>query len=171
MKETVRKRKLPEGWYPDTENGVINSIKSWESIKSQIDGNAVVVPHAGWYFSGKIASNTIKQISGETDIIVIAGGHLSEYDYVMAAEENYFETPLGNLKNSGALCEKLFDSAIVKSDRLADNTVEIQLPFVKYYFPDAEIIWLRMPPDFKKLRKYLKYSNHLKKKQAGKYLL
>ena len=153
MKGTVRKRKLPEGWYPDTENGVVSSIKNWESGNIKYEGKSVVVPHAGWYFSGKIASNTIKLISKESDIIVVAGGHLSEYDSVLLAEEDFYETPLGNLKKSDSLFNKLFDSEIVKADRIPDNTVEIQLPFVKYYFPESEIIWLRMPPDIEKVEK------------------
>ena len=151
MKETVRKRRLPEGWYPDTENGVIKSIENWEDSNTGIKAKSVVVPHAGWYFSGRIASNTIKLISGESDIVVIAGGHLSEYDSVLIAEEDYYETPLGNLKKSAPLFEKLFDSEIVKTDRIQDNTVEVQLPFIKYYFPESEIIWLRMPPHYEKV--------------------
>ncbi len=153
MKEKLRKRRLPEGWYPDTEKGVTGSIKSWEKINTETKARSVVVPHAGWYFSGKIASNTIRLLSDDSSIIVVAGGHLSEYDPVLVAEEESFETPLGNIRNSPDLLDKLFDSEIVTADRVPDNTVEIQLPFVKNFFPSAEIIWLRMPPEAEKVRK------------------
>ena len=153
MKEKLRKRRLPEGWYPDTEKGVKGNIKSWEKINTETKARSVVVPHAGWYFSGKIASNTIRLLSDDSSIIVVAGGHLSEYDPVLVAEEESFETPLGNIRNSPDLLDKLFDSEIVTADRVPDNTVEIQLPFVKNFFPSAEIIWLRMPPEAEKVRK------------------
>ncbi len=32
-------------------------------------------------------------------------------------------------------------------DRFADNTVEIHLPVVKYLFPDARLLWVRLPAD------------------------
>ncbi len=153
MKDTVRKRRLPEGWYPDTENAVNTSIEKWEEKKQGQKGKSVIVPHAGWYFSGKIAANTIKLLSEESDIIVIAGGHLGSNDSVLIADEAYFETPLGEIKNSVQLLEKLLDSEIVKPDRVPDNTVEIQLPFVKKYFPETEIIWIRIPPEYEKVRK------------------
>ena len=168
MIEKIRKRRLPEGWYPDTENSVISSIKDWEQNNVDISGRSVVVPHAGWYFSGRIASNTIKLLSKDSDIIVIAGGHLSEFDPVLTAVEDRFETPLGDLNNSEGLLEKLLDSEIVKPDRFPDNTVEIQLPFVKYYFPESEVIWLRIPPEYNKVRKISELLNEYKKRTGLK---
>jgi AmmeMemoRadiSam system protein B len=153
MKENIRRRKLPEGWYPDTEKGVLSSIENWESGNQERSGKSVVVPHAGWYFSGKIASNTIKLLDKNTDIIVVAGGHLSEYDSVLVADEDYFETPLGNIRNSQILKKQLLNEDFIKTDRVPDNTVEIQLPFVKNYFPESEIIWMRVPPDIEKVKK------------------
>ncbi len=151
MNKTIRKRKLPEGWYPYSGKSVSKSIKEWEDGTAVENSKSVIVPHAGWYFSGRIACNTIRRICKKTDIIVVAGGHLSEFDPVMIAEEDYFETPVGNIKNSVKLCENLLSLKITRPDRVPDNTVEIQLPFIKYYFPDAEIIWIRIPPDYKKV--------------------
>ena len=153
MKETIRKRSLPAGWYPDTEYEVLKNIESWDKIDIVKSAKSVVVPHAGWFFSGKIAANTIKQLSKETDIIIIAGGHLSEYDYVLVADEDYFETPMGNLKSSHILKEKLRGEEYVRADTVPDNTVEVQLPFVKKYFPESEIIWMRVPPEPVKVKK------------------
>ena len=42
MKETVRRRRLPEGWYPDTEHSVISTIKDWEQNKVNIKGNVKI---------------------------------------------------------------------------------------------------------------------------------
>lgn len=153
MKENIRRRKLPEGWYPDSEKGVLSSIENWEDGNHKKCGKSVVVPHAGWYFSGKIAANTIKLLDKNADIIVIAGGHLGVNNSVLVAEENFFETPLGSVSNSEILKEKLLKEDFTKPDRDPDNTVEIQLPFVKKYFPDSEIIWMRVPPDFEKVKK------------------
>lgn len=153
MKEKIRRRKLPEGWYPDSEKGVLSSIENWENGNFEKSCRSVVVPHAGWYFSGKIAANTIKLLHKDTGIIVIAGGHLSVNDSVLVAEEDFFETPLGNISNSEILKNILLSLDFTMPDRILDNTVEIQLPFIKKYFPESEIIWMRVPPDFEKVKK------------------
>jgi AmmeMemoRadiSam system protein B len=37
-------------------------------------------------------------------------------------------------------------------DRYADNTVEVQLPLVRYFFPEAKILWLRFGAGIEALR-------------------
>ncbi len=108
-------------------------------------------PSCRMVFSGRIASNTIKLLSSDSDIIIIAGGHLSELDSVLTAEENKFETPLGYINNSEVLLEKLIDLKIVKPDRVPD--IQLRYSFLcKILFPKSEVIWLRMPPDYNKVK-------------------
>ena len=168
MKENIRRRKLPEGWYPDTKKGVLSSIENWENGNHEMLAKSVVVPHAGWYFSGKIASNTIKLLDKDTDIIVVAGGHLSVNDSVLVAEEGFFETPLGNINNSEILKDLLLSLDFIMPDRVLDNTVEIQLPFIKKNFPESEIIWMRVPPDFEKVKKVSEMLVSFEKKSGKK---
>ena len=111
-----------------------------------------IVPHAGWYFSGSIACNVIHCLTKEKspDVFVIFGMHLHSGSpaYIMA--EGAWETPFGNLEIETALASELnetFTFQIETADRFTqDNTIELQLPFIKYFFKDAKIVPIGAPP-------------------------
>jgi AmmeMemoRadiSam system protein B len=42
------------------------------------------------------------------------------------------------------LRDALMDSLGGSADRYTDNTVEVQLPLVRYFFPQAKLLWLRL---------------------------
>jgi hypothetical protein len=80
------------------------------------------------------------------DTVVVVGGHLPTEGGVFAALEDGFETPLGVIENDKELLEDLRTAMSLQEDVYADNTVEIQLPLVKYLFPHAKVVALRVPP-------------------------
>ena len=110
------------------------------------------MPHAGWYFSGSLACNVIHCLADETvpDVIVIFGMHLHAGSpfYIMADGE--WETPFGNLPIEKELAGELirrFDFQIETADRFSpENTIELQLPFIKYFFNDVKIVPIGVPP-------------------------
>jgi MEMO1 family protein len=110
---------------------------------------AVVAPHAGWAFSGRLAAAALAGLAPAPTIAVI-GGHLSGREPPLAAPEDGFETPLGDLASDLELREALRSELARRGlalgeDDEADNTVEVQLPLVAALFPDARVLWLRAP--------------------------
>lgn len=151
---SVRPRYLPSGWYPDSRNNTERKIKGYldqlEEIKTPcISG---IVPHAGWDFSGRIAINVIRHLDPDNETVVIVGGHLSQTSSIYAAFEEEYETPLGNIKADLQLLEGLNALTTVYEDTKPDNTVEVQLSFVKYLFPKSMVLGLRAPPSDKALK-------------------
>jgi AmmeMemoRadiSam system protein B len=64
--------------------------------------------------------------------------------------EGAWETPFGAIeidnKLASELCQK-FSFHIETADRFTqDNTIELQLPFIKYFFKDAKIVPIGAPP-------------------------
>jgi len=61
-----------------------------------------------------------------------------------------WETPFGNLRIAGDLAgdlaEKFTFSVNRDEDFSRDNTIELQLPFVKYFFGSADFIPIGVPP-------------------------
>jgi hypothetical protein len=145
----IRKRMLPVGWYPDSGEEIKAQIMGWEKADGNYGqmrvGRAGVVPHAGWFFSGKIAWRVFSSL-GRADTVVILGGHLSPDDGPRGYDYEGFETPLGVLEADLPLLEKLRSAISFIPDKGPDNTVEIQLPLVKYAFPRAKAVCLRVPP-------------------------
>jgi AmmeMemoRadiSam system protein B len=57
-----------------------------------------------------------------------------------------FETPLGNAETDRDFLANLTAHLPCGADAARDNTVEVQLPFVKSAFPHARVAGLRVPP-------------------------
>jgi len=144
----VRKRHLPLGWYPGSADEVRRAIAGMlpKAAVSSPGCMAGVAPHAGWEFSGALALEVFSRISPSMDTLVIIGGHLGPSDGILCAFEDAFETPLGEIQSDPELLTGLRSRLRMREDAYADNTVEIQLPFVKYLFPDARILGMRAAP-------------------------
>lgn len=144
----VRRRYLPPGWYPGAEENAREAIENMErSINPEpARGIAGIVPHAGWEFSGGLAFEVLSRISRTMDTIVIIGGHLGPADGILCAFEDSYETPLGLLPADLELLAAVRAAVPVTEDRSADNTVEVQLPFVRYLFPAAKVLGMRASP-------------------------
>jgi AmmeMemoRadiSam system protein B len=155
----MRKRYLPEGWYPDEASLVERSLSSWTAhLRASGGGRAIaaIAPHAGWAFSGRLAAEAVWSLR-ESETVAIFGGHLPSSSPPLAAFEDGFETPLGPAKADIELRESL--AAILseekglpaeappalRPDSTPDNTVEILLPMAKSRFPKARFLWLRAP--------------------------
>ncbi len=143
----IRKRSLPNGWYPKTKIEAEENYCEWKNVYSKrCIASACIVPHAGWYFSGKLAFNAIRMLSNVSETIVIIGGHLPIGGGILAAREQGYDTPHGIIKADTELLEHLEKEISIKPDIHQDNTVEINLPFIKYLYPKAKVLWMRAEP-------------------------
>ncbi|MQY77403.1 MAG: AmmeMemoRadiSam system protein B [Spirochaeta sp.] len=150
----LRKRGLPPGWYPLTELKTRERIEEYLKNLAKPDHNAMagIVPHAGWEFSGRVALAVLQNIYLESGTVVVIGGHLPAEAGVLAASEEEYETPLGNIDADMELLKALKELIPVHTDRYPDNTVEVQLPFIKYLFPRAKALALRAAPAAEAIR-------------------
>ena len=117
--------KLGPGYIPD--------------IKEQNDPpKGVIVPHAGYSFSGGIASNSYKEIaeSGFGDLFIILGpNHHGIGSGVSLYPGDYWETPLGKVPIDKKTVEGLA-GGIIDLDEIAhsyaENSIEVQIPFLQF---------------------------------------
>lgn len=144
----IRRRLLPSGWYPKTRE---ETIKWLESLKADLKVEAAevwagVAPHAGWEFSGKAALQVFLAIKNAPETLAVVGGHLHPGDGILAAREDGYETSFGVVEADQDLLAYLEERLDLQEDKGADNTVEVQLPFIAALFPRARVLWLRAAP-------------------------
>ena len=153
-----RKRALPRGWYPADKNECQREIESylegWTPSQLQLTkGLGGIVPHAGWYFSGKLATRVFHslKLKSKVEVVVLYGGHLSPEDLPKIVTEEACETPFGDIEIDTGFVKNLMGRMDVKkeSPTSGDNTVEIQLAMVKYFFPEAKLVAIRSPLSLK----------------------
>ena len=153
-----RKRILPRGWYPYDEKGCKREMESYLEgwAPSQVPsskGRGGIIPHAGWYFSGKLATRVFYslKLKNKAEVVVLYGGHLSSEDVPRIVTEEACETPLGDIEIHAGFVKNLMKSMEMRkeSPTSGDNTIEIQLAMVKYFFPEAKLVGIRSPPSRK----------------------
>jgi len=158
----ARKAMFAGSWYPDNaaacEREIAAFIQKAEGSsmddKKRVGG---IVPHAGWYFSGNIACNVIHRLSRglPPDVVVVFGMHLHPGSPRYMMTEGSWETPFGELPIAAELARELsrrFEFQIETAAHFnRDNTIELQLPFIRYFFEDAAILPVGVPPAIESL--------------------
>lgn len=145
----IRKAIHSGTFYPRFGYAIISQIASWANLKPPSPTSektvALLVPHAGYMYSGAITARAYHKISNEAvDAFVILhpSHHSAEFDFSVSSFMQY-ETPLGNL-----LLDSECYAALTEGDRPAkpwlryheqEHSMEIQLPMIKYFFPDAKV--------------------------------
>lgn len=153
----TRKAVFSGSWYPDSAaecERQIHRFMAEDSFgpASEKEYQGGIVPHAGWFFSGAIACNVIRRLrmAPPPDVILIFGMHLHPASgcYIMA--EGAWETPFGSLAVDASVAGKLIDRFPFQIETARrhqqDNTIELQLPFIRYFFKDVKIVPMGVPP-------------------------
>lgn len=152
-----RRADFAGSWYPAGRSDCLKVIEEFRSTakpcpnggKKRVGG---IVPHAGWLFSGMTACNVFECISAASypDTVVLLGGHLHPGSgcYIMA--HGVWETPLGELEVdedfASTLAREFPFELETPSRHRQDNTIELQLPFVRHFFPEVRIVPMGVPP-------------------------
>jgi len=153
----VRRSVFAGSWYPakasDCEQAISGFLAEGQILtppgRELVGG---IVPHAGWYFSGSIACNVIHclQDGPPPDAVVVFGMHLHPESSCYMMAEGAWETPFGEILVEEELAAELaqrFSFTLETADHFTqDNTIELQLPFIKYFFKDAKIVAMGVPP-------------------------
>ncbi len=155
--KNVRRAAFSGSWYPDSASACEREIQSF--LKKGITGAetgrfpiAGIVPHAGWYFSGGIACQVIHTLLDQNppDVVAVFGMHLGPGSPCYLMSEGGWETPFGPLLIDSEIAHALLKQFSFKLETVSeftpDNTIELQLPFIKYFSALSTIVPLGVPP-------------------------
>jgi AmmeMemoRadiSam system protein B len=139
----LREPALPPGWYPRDQEEITRFLRN---KAAPLDAAAAIAPHAGWFYSGAIAAAAVSAL-GQAETIAVLGGHLPRGMPPLFAHEGGIRTPMGDILVDTELQDLLEKELGGKEDRYGDNTVEVLLPMVRFFHPDAHILWVRLPAE------------------------
>jgi MEMO1 family protein len=147
----TRDRMLPVGWYPASVSACKAEIAHFIAGTTPLPAGTRVyggiVPHAGWYFSGKAAARVfyLAAKSFQPQVVCVFGGHLGGNSPPLLVSDDAWATPLGDLTLATEFYAPLAKRLALQEEYPGDNTIEVQLPLVKYFFPQAKVLALRSP--------------------------
>ncbi len=107
---------------------------------------AVIVPHAGYIYSGFTANVAHRLLGngGISRVAVIGPSHRVYLSGTSVSEYDLLETPLGDLPVDRTLAAELiqrFGLGFVPEAH-QEHSTEVQMPFIKSYLPDARVVEL-----------------------------
>ena len=154
--ELIRQAANRGKFYPHKAGEISQMIATWNDILEknnkdkpmlQVRPKSIVVPHAGYVYSG-FTANYAHRISknSKPERIIIAGP--SHYVYVRGISAGYFdayETPFGLLQGDKEYLKELnqyFNFTFEEAAHNQEHSTETQFPFIKYYHPQAKIVEL-----------------------------
>ncbi|MDT8447078.1 MAG: AmmeMemoRadiSam system protein B [bacterium] len=98
----------------------------------------LLVPHAGYLYSGQVAASAFKEVSGTSfeRVLLLGPSHRYYFEGAAATLDRVWETPLGQVSISRpgywALSESKYHAA--------EHSLEVQLPFIQTVLPDARLM-------------------------------
>jgi len=137
----TRKPAVAGSFYPDDEKELKEMIEKFikdaktVEIKGKLRG--LVVPHAGYVYSGPVAAYgyklLMKQKPQPTDILLMGPAHYGMFIGVAESGANTWITPLGPV-NTGSISSKLTNHSMVNvypQVHAPEHSLEVQLPFLQ----------------------------------------
>lgn len=111
-----------------------------------VKSRAVIVPHAGYIYSGYTANIAYRvlQKSGVKKFVVIGPSHKVAFNGISLCEFSSYDTPFGKINAIADLAPKLRDRFSISciKDAHAEHSTEVQFPFLKHYIEDVSIVEL-----------------------------
>ncbi len=104
----------------------------------------LLVPHAGYKYSGPVTGATISRVKFKDTFIIIGPSHSGLGKPFSVMVEGTWQTPLGKVAIDTELAGKIVAvSEYLEADEEAhreEHAVEVQLPFLQYFKPDVRIV-------------------------------
>lgn len=114
----------------------------------EISGNikALIVPHAGYEYSGQVAAYGFKTLINKSikRVILVGNSHEEYFDGISVWNIGYFKTPLGEIPIDEDFAQKLISSnpkiVFRESAHLKEHSLEVQLPFLQKVLSDFRMV-------------------------------
>lgn len=130
-------------FYTDDKNRLTNQLEKFfrnTEVISNAGIKAMIVPHAGYIYSGQTAAWGYRQLP--TDLIkqhfvLIGPSHHSQFEGLALSHSKYWQTPLGKVEH---LSPRIKDQITAAEDiHIPEHCLEVQLPFIQYLYNDFTI--------------------------------
>ena len=141
MEKDIRKSVIAGTWYPGNPRILRSDIEKFfhnvpvEKVEGKITG--LIVPHAGYVYSGQVAAFAYNIIRGETfDAVILLGpSHRTFFHGVSVFDRGGYETPLGIVPVDVSLAKDIMAQSkmisYIPAAHSQEHSLEIQIPFLQ----------------------------------------
>ncbi len=145
----IREAAVAGSWYPDDPavlGAQLDRMLAGAEVPESSEGSgpggirALVVPHAGYRYSGPTAAVAYKTVAGQPvrRVVVLGPAHLGRFTGLSIADATHYRTPLGDIPLDVAEIAGLRRDPMVVADPRAhrhEHSIEMQLPLLQRTLP------------------------------------
>ncbi|MEW6096485.1 MAG: AmmeMemoRadiSam system protein B [bacterium] len=170
--QNIRKPAVADAFYPANPIELKNQIEGFlKNVKKEdFDGRilGLMIPHAGYVYSGQVAAYCFKQLQGLSfnTVVIIGMSHFAHFDGIAVDNSDYYQTPLGLVEVDTELASSLINShPKIKSlpeVHINEHSLEVEIPFLQQVLKEFKIVPILMsdPSDCQILARSLILNNN-----------
>jgi AmmeMemoRadiSam system protein B len=145
----IRQPAVAGTFYPANPQQLKNQLDSY--LKAANSGakvpKAMIVPHAGYIYSGEIAASAYARLKTDADtikrVVLVGPSHRVGFKGLAVSRAEFFSTPLGDIPLDTAAIETLLKFPFVgyRDDaHHLEHSLEVQLPFLQTVLTEFKLI-------------------------------
>jgi MEMO1 family protein len=123
---------------------LVKRLLSSPTTSDQRQPAILVVPHAGYTYSGAVAGAGFSQVADGSRVILLGVSHHAEFDGVAVDSAHGWQTPLGETSIDRDLARKLIETSglfcLNSSVHRFEHALEVHLPFLQMTLPRFQIL-------------------------------
>lgn len=149
-REPIRPPAVAGSFYPADADALTGQIRGFlKAVPSRsLPGSiqAIIVPHAGYVYSGQVAAHAYKLLQGMKydSVIVLAPSHRYSFRGAAAYPKGSYQIPLGRIPVDSNLAQKLTQECglitAIPEAHAREHALEVQLPFLKTVLGDFTLL-------------------------------
>ncbi|MEO0210292.1 MAG: AmmeMemoRadiSam system protein B [candidate division WOR-3 bacterium] len=140
-----RRAVLAGSFYPASGQEIKEMFEAWAPERKPMHGLCgLILPHAGYIYSGRVAALGYSLIPKETSRLILLGpSHHYPLRGIAVWNEGVWETPLGDVGIDYEVADALIRLGVFHPDirpHLPEHSLEVHAPFIKHFLPEAQIV-------------------------------
>lgn len=141
----LRKPVVSGQFYPSSKDALNSMIASFADKQAKKrDCLGAILPHAGYIYSGKVATQTVSGINIKDNLVLLGPNHTGQGAIFSIMPQGSWQTPLGEVEINSKLANSfLKKSRYLEIDNLAhsdEHSLEVELPILQYFRKDFKIV-------------------------------
>lgn len=141
MKSIIRQPAVAGLFYPGDADELRRDVHVYineANLTTQVPPKALIVPHAGYIYSGPIAGKAYGSLTALKDkverVVLLGPAHRLGFQGLALSETEFFLTPLGDIPIDHSFDQTLLQLPFVKTweaPHTREHSLEVQLPFLQ----------------------------------------
>ncbi len=130
-------------FYPGARDSLLREVDDYlKAVEDPVEAKMVVLPHAGYIYSGATAGKTAAMVNVPKRVILLGPKHRRMGARAAVSSSDEWNFPFGNVPVDRELADLIVDHTDLELDDLAhreEHSLEVQVPFLWRRNPDLAL--------------------------------